>query len=329
MIAPALAIALCALGEAAAARPARPSKEPPPSAGAKASAQPSNPVTVIREELTPDRGTVHPEYAACPASIALDALDPETLVTQVRQRCRNLRVPANATPTEITPDDVLVAICVREVTAIAPAQCGMKVAAVVPTSDGASTSVPLTPQGALSVALRASKVEALSELESGAPFSLAITTQTASTSGLDLRTARSPLVFHRDFVAYGKGRWFWLPTPMLTSDLTSKAGGYRLGITPIAAAVGTRWYPTTTRDYLGASLFVGWNLLVPNDTQSLTNGTSVRINYKAMGGGVLFDLAGFVGVGVGVGHTFTMDDRTDFRTWLYVGPRTLKFLGDL
>lgn len=297
----------------------------------KASAKPSASAgtAILRAELNPDPEAVHPEYAACPASLALTSLEPVALTAAIRQRCRNLRVSTSAAPTEIAPDDVFVAICVRDKTAIDARQCGMKLQAVVVGEGGASTSVPLVADGELLLSLRASKLEAVTTLESGTPFSLAITTQTSSPSGLEIRNGRSPLVFHRDFQAYGTGRWLWLPMPMLTSDLSSSKGGYRLGITPIAVAAGTRWFPGATRTYIGASAFVGWNLLIPNDTQSLTNGTQVRVNYRAFGGGVLFDLAGWLGVGVGVGHTFTTDARTDFRTWLYVGPRTLKFLGDL
>ncbi len=297
----------------------------------KASAKPSSsgPPAVLRAELNPDPEAVHPEYAACPASLALTTLDPDALVAAVRQRCRNLRVPPNATPTEIASDDAFVAICVRDKTAIDARQCGMKLQAVVVGSDGASTNVPLVADGELVLSLRGSKLEAVTPVENGTPFSLAITTQTSSPNGLEIRNGRTPLVFRRTFQAYGAGRWLWLPMPMLTSDLSSSAGGYRLGITPLALAAGTRWSPGATRAYVGASVFVGWNLLVPNDTQSLTNGTQVRVNYKAFGGGVLFDLAGWLGIGVGVGRTFTSDARTDLRTWLYVGPRTLKFLGDL
>lgn len=306
---------------------AAPSAAPSPKASAKPSAPPGS--AVVRAELNPDPEAVHPEYAACPASLALTALEPNALVAALRQRCRNLRVSPSAAATEIAPDDVFVAICVRDKTAIDARQCGMKLQAVVVAEGGASTSVPLVAEGELLLSLRASKVEAVTTLESGTPFSLAITTQTSSPAGLEIRNFRAPLVFHRDFRAYGAGRWLWLPMPMLTSDLSASKGGYRLGITPIAVAAGTRWFPGASRTYIGASVFVGWNLLVPNDTQSLTNGTQVRVNYKAFGGGVLFDLAGWLGVGVGVGHTFTADARTDLRTWLYVGPRTLKFLGDL
>jgi hypothetical protein len=321
----ALTAALGAFGVAAHGAPK--SNAPPVSSSASAKRS-SVPLRELRAELGPDVEGVHPEYAACPSTIVLTDLDPEGLVTAVRQRCLNLRVPPNAAPTEITSDDALVAICVRERRAIEARQCGMKLQAVVVGDDG-PTSIPLTPEGDLVLALRAEKLDAQRGLESGTPFSLTITTQTATPSGLDVRNARSPLVFHRPMQPYGRGRWLWLPMPMLTTDFSSSPEGYRLGITPIAIGVGTRFYPWASRTYVGTSLFGAWNLLVPNDTQTLTNGTTVRVNYKALGAGVLFDLSGWIGVGVGVGHTFTTDHRTDFRTWFYVGPRILKLFGDL
>jgi hypothetical protein len=323
------ALVLASLAGLVTSVPAAPAG-PKSAASTGASAKPSvSGPAVVRAELTPAPEAVHPEYAACPRSVALGALDPEGLVGAIRRRCSNLRVPIGAAPTEIAPDDVLVAVCVRDKVAIDARQCGMKLQAVVVGDGGASTSVPLIPEGELMLALGVEKLAATTKLESGAPLTLAITTQTAGPNGLDIRSARSALVFHRPFNAYGSGRWLWLPMPMLTSDLSSSSRGYRLGITPIAVGAGTRWYPGASRAFVGASVFVGWNLLVPNDTQSLTNGTQVRVNYKAFGTGVLLDCAGWIGVGVGVGHTFTTDARTDFRTWLYLGPRTLKLLGDI
>lgn len=329
---PLVAAGLCSIGllgglaARVPAAPPRPGAAPTGSPSAKGSA--SGPA-IVKAELTPDPQAVHPEYAACPRTVGLGALDPEGLVASIRRRCSNLRVPATAAPTEIAPDDVLVAVCVRDKIAIDARQCGMKLQAVVVADGGASASVALVPDGELMLTLRADKLEATTHLESGAPFTLAITTQTAGPNGLEIRNAHTALVFHRPFQAYGRGRWLWLPMPMLTSDLSSAPGGYRVGITPIAVGLGSRWYPGASRTFVGASLFVGWNLLIPNDTQTLSNGTQVRVNYKAFGGGVLFDLAGWIGIGVGVGHTFTTDARTDLRTWLYVGPRTLKLLGDI
>jgi hypothetical protein len=141
-------------------------------------------------------------------------------------------------------------------------------------------------------------------------------------------SVRAPLAWRRASEGYAAGRWLWFPLPMLTSDLSSSPQGYRLGVSPIAAAAGLKVFPSTTsRGYFGLSAFVAWNLLVPNDTQTLSNGTQVRINVKAFGGGALFDASGWVALGLGLGHTFTTDARTDFRVWLYFGPRLLSFLG--
>lgn len=264
------------------------------------------------------------EIATCPPE-DLALLDGAALVKFLEARCRTLRVPEGAAPTEVGDDEMVVAICssraagaagARE--ALEPKSCGLEAAVQI---DGGK-HLKLGADGELALSLRTAKIVRDGELTSGASMTLVA-------SAAD-QTLRSPLLFRRAVEGYGHGRVVWFPLPMLTTDLSSGGGGYRLGLTPIAVAVGAKWHPATgSRGYVGASLFGAWNLLIPNDAQTLTNGTAVRVNYKAVGGGLLLDASGFFGIGAGIGHTFTSDARTDFRMWLYIGPRLLFGLNEL
>jgi hypothetical protein len=260
------------------------------------------------------------ELAACPADSVLDALEPKALVTLVRKKCRTLKVPATATPTEISRDDLLVAICVRSGEPIAPKDCNLAASLLVASGDGVS-ALQFVEDGDLALSLTTSRIDKAASPDNGTRFTLM--------GGIEGgKQYRAPLVWSAPFRGYGHGIWLWFPLPMLTTDLSSSPQGYRLGITPIAVAVGGKIAPSgLSTAYIGMSAFAAWNLLVPNDTQTLSNGTQVRINYKAVGGGLLLDGSGFVSLGLGVGHTFTTDARTDFRLWLYFGPRLLGALG--
>ncbi|MEO7095597.1 MAG: hypothetical protein ABI175_20235 [Polyangiales bacterium] len=260
------------------------------------------------------------ELAACPASSVLDELEPKALVTLVRKKCRTLKVPTTATPTEISTDDLLVALCVRAGDVITPKECNLAASLLVSTADGV-TALQFVEDGELALSLTASRIDKAASPDNGTRFTLM--------GGIEGgKQYRAPLVWSAPVRGYGHGLWFWFPLPMLTTDLSASPQGYRLGITPVAVAVGAKFAPSgLSTAYLGTSAFLAWNVLVPNDTQTLSNGTQVRINYKAMGAGVLVDAAGFVSLGLGVGHTFTADARTDFRLWLYFGPRLLGAIG--
>lgn len=271
------------------------------------------------------------EYAACAKHVALTDIEGGPLFEGVRHGCRNLKVPEGATATSVEGSDLLVLLCVRDREAIDPAACGARAVVELTVEHGGMLAVGFAPRGDLALVLDLASVEArvgASDLDNGAPLRLVVSTSTASEAGTESRTLHTALVWRHPWSGYGHGRGLWLPMPMLTSDFSASTSGYRLGITPIAIGLGTRWYPSPSgRGYLGMSLFAGWNLLVPNDTQTLSNGTFVRINYEGVGGGVLFDASGWIGVGLGVGHTFTTDERTDFRGWLWVGPRLLSLFG--
>ena len=264
------------------------------------------------------KGTV--ELAACPPATVLDDLSSKALVSLVRKKCRTLKVPATASPTEIASGDLLVAICVHRGEAVTPKDCDLAASLLVSTGDGV-TPLQFVEDGELALSLTTSRIDKAASPDNGTRFTVM--------GGIEGgKQYRAPLVWSSPVRGYGHGLWFWFPLPMLTTDLSSSPKGYRLGITPLAVAVGAKLAPSgSSTAYFGTSAFFAWNLLVPNDTQTLSNGTQVRINYKAIGAGVLLDGAGYASLGLGVGHTFTTDARTDFRLWLYFGPRLLSALG--
>jgi hypothetical protein len=261
------------------------------------------------------------EIATC-APEDLAPLDGATLAKLVETRCRTLRIPEGAAPTEIGDDEMLVALCTRREAsareAIDPKACGLEASVQL---DGGKT-FKLGADGELALSLRTAKVVRDGALASGAAMTLV--------ASAGEQSLRAPLTFRRSVEGYAQGRVAWLPMPMLTTDFSREAGGYRLGITPVAVGLGLKWFPATgSSGYVGLSAFGAWNLLIPNDTQTLTNGTSVRVNYKAVGAGLLLDASGYFGVGAGFGRTFTTDTRTDFRMWFYIGPRLLSAFHEL
>ncbi len=289
-------------------------------AGAAKKAPPPAPPPAVVKPDAPAKLTV--EMGACPRE-PLSDLDGESLVSMMRKRCRNLKVPEGSAPTDIADDDMIVVLCVKEVGGVQEAievkTCGLKAQL---TAEGAPT-VAVQNDGDTALALRADKIDKSAHPKNGAPMTLVVTW---SGAGLEGTGARSPLSFRRPMEGYAGGRWIWFPAPMLTTDLTwASPTGYRFGITPFAVAAGPK-FAFGARSYFGASLFLAWNLLVPNDTTTLSNGTGVRLNYKAFGAGVLLDASGYVSLGVGVGHTFTSDARTDLRFWIYFGPKLLGFV---
>lgn len=267
------------------------------------------------------------EIAACPPE-DLAQLEAAALVTFLEKRCRNLKVPETSAPTEIADDEMLVALCTRKGDsgreAIEPKECGLEASVHV---DSGKT-LKLGADGDLALALRTAKLGRDAALSNGTTMTLVVAG--AEKAIVEDKPVRSPLVWRRPFEAYGNGRVVWFPLPMFTTDLSSSPGGYRIGVTPVAVALGWKWFPSgSSRGYVGASAFAAWNLLVPNDTQTLSNGTTVRINYQALGAGLLLDASGWFAIGAGVGRTFTTDSRTDFRMWLYFGPRLLSGLNEL
>jgi hypothetical protein len=283
-------------------------KPAPPAPTSEPAPPPKPPAPKVKARL---------EIGACPAE-SLSEMEADVLVTFLRKRCRNLKVPEGSTPTEIGDDESLVALCVQ------PGESGEEPEAVEPKSCELTAIVELdgpphklVPDGDLALVLRTARLS--KSLAHGSSFTLV-----ASTGGENAETkaVRSPLIFKKPLEGYGP-IWLWMPLPMFTTDFSSSARGYRFGITPLAVAVGGKLHPGSSSAYFGLSAFLAWNILVPNDTQTLSNGTTVRINYKAMGAGVLLDASGYVGLGLGLGHTFTTDSRTDFRTWFYLGPRLL------
>lgn len=298
-----------AIPDAHAAKPKKPAKpEPEP-----------EPKPEPKPEKKPEKPKL--EIATCPPE-DLAVLDAPGVVKLVEGRCRTLRVPEGAAPTQIGDDEMLVAICVRREggsrEALEPKSCGLEASVLI---EGGKV-MKLGADGDLALSLRTAKIA-----RDASPSNGTLVTLTATAED---QTLHSPLVFRRSSEGYGHGRVVWFPLPMLTTDFSAASNGYRLGITPIAVAAGWRWFPSgSSQGYFGASLFAAWNLLVPNDTQTLSNGTGVRINYKAIGSGLLLDASGFVGIGAGLGHTFTTDSRTDFRMWFYIGPRLLFGLNEL
>lgn len=225
----------------------------------------------------------------------------------------------------IAEDEMLVAVCVgkgeEEEDAVESKSCGLKSSV---SAEGKSVS--LGADGDYALAVRNTRV--VKELSPSNGSKLEWTTTETPEDG-EPKTIHIVLMFRSGSEGYGHGRVIWFPLPMLTTDFSSSPQGYRLGITPIAVAAGWKWYPSSSsQGYFGASVFVGWNLLVPNDTQTLSNGTFVRVNYKAVGVGALFDAAGYFSIGAGLGKTFTTDNRTDFRTWIYFGPKLLGGLNE-
>lgn len=321
------------LSAAHAAKPKKPAAKPKPPADVKAEPEPTAPVEAPASKSVAPKLRV--EYATCPADSLGEELlrEGESLVEHVRGRCRNLRVPEGAAPTEIGEDEVLVALCVREgadpgeevtIEAVSPKTCGLS-ANVAPVSAG-KAPIALAKEGELALSLRTARLPKAFELLNATELAMVV----GFDEGATRRTERSPLIFRRVVEGYGSGKLLWFPMPMLTTDFSSSPEGYRLGISPIAIGLGLRFHPSGgSRAYIGTSAFVSWNLLVPNDTQTLSNGTFVRVNYKAVGTGILLDASGFVGVGLGLGRTFTTDARTDFRMWFYLGPRLLKVFSDL
>ena len=304
-----------------------PKPKPTPTPSVAPTPSPTPPPPPPPPEKPAEKTPAKVEFAACPTE-SLQELEAAALETFVRKRCRNLRVPSGAAPTEIGNDEMLVAICVRDKEAIETQECGLKGHVQLASGENGPGSVTLVADGELAISLKTSKIEKLASPSNGTAMTLVVVTSAAS-GGDDGKTARSPLVWRRAQDPYGHGAYIWFPLPMLTTDFSASPSGYRLGVTPLAVAAGTRFYPSpTSHAYFGVSAFVAWNLLVPNDTQTLSNGTTVRINYKAFGLGVLLDAAGYVSIGVGLGHTFTSDARTDFRTWIYFGPRLLGALTD-
>jgi len=289
---------------------AAPAKKPPPPAPTPPPPPPPPP---------PPKLSV--EFGACPRE-PLSEIDGTGLVAMMRKRCRNLKVPDGSAATDIADDDLIVVLCVKQIEggheAIEVKQCGLKAHVA-----GDGSLVPIGSDGELALALRADRLEKTAHPANGAVLTLVVSW---SGKGLETGEARAPLSFRRSFEGYASGRWVWIPAPMITTDLTwASPRGYRFGITPLAVAAGGK-FNIGARAYFGTSVFVAWNLLVPNDVTTLSNGTGVRLNYRAFGAGLLLDAAGYLGLGVGVGHTFTTDARTDLRFWLYFGPRLLSFV---
>jgi hypothetical protein len=305
------AVALAPAAAEGAKKKAAPKPKPVPTAPTPTS-EPALP-----PKPPPPKAKARVEIGACPAE-SLSEMEADALVTFLRKRCRNLKVPEGSSPTELGDDESLVAICVQpgesgeEPEAVEPKSCEMT--AVV---ELAGPSHKLIPDGDLALVLRTARLA--KSLGHGSSFTLVVS---SGGDNAETKTIRSPLTFKKPLEAYGP-IGVWVPVPMFTTDFSSSPQGYRFGITPLAVAVGGKIHPGSSSAYLGLSAFLAWNILVPNDTQTLSNGTTVRINYKAIGTGVLLDGSGWVGIGLGLGHTFTTDSRTDFRTWFYLGPRLL------
>ncbi len=310
---------------------AKPVKKPAPAKPKPAPAPaptPTAPTTIIDETAPGPAAPKKPprkprvELAVCAVEDLSELESPALL--KLLKKCRSLR--GKETATELADEQLLVAVCVHKGDdgdeAVDTKECGLKATV---TADGA-TALSLGADGDLALALRTSKLIKEAKPSNGTKLDF-VAVQTPAEG--EPRTVRAPLVFRSGSEGYGRGRVIWFPLPMLTTDFSSSLQGYRLGITPVAVAAGWKWYPSTTsQGYFGVSAFLAWNLLVPNDTQTLSNATFVRVNYKALGAGVLFDAAGYFALGVGVGKTFTTDNRTDLRTWLYFGPKLLMGLNE-
>lgn len=286
-------------------------------AGAAATTMPTTPSTPVEEKKKPPPKKPRVELAVC-AVEDLAELEPKALL-KLLKKCRSLKGKESAT--ELADDQMLVAVCVHKgedgEEPVEAKECGLHATVTV---EGAA-ALSLGADGDFALALRASKIIKETKPGNGTTAEL-VATQDPGEG--EPKTTKASLVFHSGGEAYGHGRVIWFPLPMFTTDFSSSTKGYRLGITPIAIAAGYKWFPSSASSgYFGASAFVAWNLLIPNDTQTLSNGTFVRVNYKAFGAGVLLDAAGYFAVGLGVGKTFTTDSRTDFRTWFYFGPKLL------
>ncbi len=304
--------------------PPAPKPKPVPTAAPVPTAEPA-----VEPAKPPKQKKLQVAVATCtPESLA--EIEPNALRDLVKKKCTNLRVPEGSAPTEIGDAEMLVVLCLQEqgepgeepvLDVVEPRVCGLRATATV---QGGGAPIPFAADGDLAMALKTTRI-AKESPANGASITLTVTWTEAEAA----KTARSQLLWRRSNEGYGRGKGLWFPLPMFTTDFSGAPGGYRFGISPVAVAFGWRFYPSSTsRAYFGASGFVAWNVLIPNDTQTLSNGTTVRINYKAFGAGVLLDAAGFVAVGLGLGHTFTSDSRTDFRTWIYLGPRLLFGLND-
>jgi len=228
-------------------------------------------------------------------------------------------------PLPLDEEQMLVALCTQKGSeeddkqeVIESATCGLKVTIRV---EGATKGLSFGADGDHALALRNSKV--VRDLKPSNGVRLEITATATPEEGEPI-TVSAALMHHATVEGYSGGKLLWFPLPMLTTDFSSSREGYRLGITPIAIAAGWKWFPSpSSTGYVGISPFLAWNLLIPNDTQTLSNGTFVRVNYKAFGAGVLLDASGWFAVGAGLGKTFTSDNRADFRMWFYFGPKLL------
>ncbi len=305
-------------------------KKPPPAPAPKPA--PTTPTTIIDETKTEPakpkkKAKSNIELAMC-AVEDLAELEPEKLLKLLR-KCRKLTRDGKET-TPLDEEKMLVALCTQKTgdedskdEPIEATTCGLKVTVKV---EGATKSLSFGADGDYALALRNTKLVRDAKPENGARIEV---TATATPEDLESKTVTAVLIHHTSAEVYSHGKLLWLPLPMLTTDFSSSREGYRLGITPLAIAGGWKWFPSAaSTGYLGVSPFLAWNLLIPNDTQTLSNGTFVRINYKAFGAGLLFDASGWFAVGAGVGKTFTSDNRTDFRMWFYFGPKLLGALGD-
>jgi len=333
------AVFLTAASSASSSHGAKAKKPPPPPKPA-----PTVPTTVI-DETAGD--TAKPKSKAAPTVEVLTCivedlaeLEPAKLLKHLR-KCKKLsretkegkdskegKEGKEAAPSALDEAQMLVAVCVRKGDdekdeIVEASECGLKASARL---EGATKALSFGADGDYALALRNSKLVRDLKPTNGTRIEL---TATSSPEEGEPKTATATVTYHATFDTYSNGKLFWLPLPMLTTDFSSSREGYRLGITPLAVAVGWKWFPSASSSgYVGLSPFVAWNLLIPNDTQTLTNGTFVRINYKAFGAGLLVDGAGWFAVGAGLGKTFTSDNRTDFRMWFYFGPKLLAGLGE-
>jgi hypothetical protein len=301
------------------AAPAKP-KPPPPAP------TPTAPTTIIDETAGSTTATEEKKKPAKKPRVELVVCAIEDLaelespaLLKLLKKCRSAKGKESAS--ELSSDDMLVAVCVHKGEdgdeAMESKACGLK--STVSVEGGSSLS--LGADGDLALALRATKI--VKELSPANGTKLEWVATQATDEG-EPKTTHTELMFRSGSEGYGHGRVIWFPLPMLTTDFSSSPQGYRLGITPVAVAAGWKFYPSTASSaYFGVSAFLAWNLLVPNDTQTLSNGTFVRVNYKAIGLGALFDASGYFAIGLGLGKTFTTDNRTDFRTWIYFGPKLL------
>lgn len=322
------AAAVAAAFSAVPAHGAKPKKAPPP----PPKPAPTVPTTIIDEtkaEPAKPKKKSKPNIELAMCAVAdLAELEPDKLLKLVR-KCRKL-AKEGKDPTPLDEEQMLVAVCTQKTgdedskdEAVEATTCGLKVTVKV---EGQTKALSFGADGDYALALRNSKLVRDTKPANGAHIEV---TATATPDDGESRTVTAALIHHTTFEAYSHGKLLWFPMPMLTTDFSSSREGYRLGITPIAVAVGWKWFPSpASTGYLGVSPFLAWNLLIPNDTQTLSNGTFVRVNYKAFGAGVLLDASGWFGVGAGLGKTFTSDNRTDFRMWFYFGPKLLGGLSE-